>query len=79
MGDSIEQIIFEKNQFSCVDDGNFEKAGWDISEESYEAARMEYEAGTGKRLDNTVLYFTAGGYNKYCVPMYKYGAHYFGN
>lgn len=78
-GDSIEQIIFDDGQFSCINDGGFEKAGWNISEESYEAARMEYEAGTGKRLDNVVLYFTAGGYNKYCKPMYKYGSHYFGN
>lgn len=71
---TIEEVIFQESQFSCIEDGNFEKSGWKISEDSFEAARLEYE----NRLDSYILFFTAGGYNEYCVPMYKHGAHYFG-
>lgn len=71
---TINEVIFQESQFSCIEDGNFEKSGWKISEDSFEAARFEYE----NRLDSYILFFTAGGYNKYCVPMYKHGAHYFG-
>ena len=72
--DSIEEVIFQKGQFACINDGGFDKAGWNISEESYQAAYQEYY----NRLDYDILFFTAGGYNRYCEPMYKYGDHYFG-
>lgn len=32
----------------------------------------------GSRTDDKILFFTAGHYNKYCIPAYQYGAHYFG-
>lgn len=72
---TISGVIFEDNQFSCIKDGGFDNAGWYISDESFNAAYMEY---FGERLDSRILYFTAGRYNPYCVPMYKHGAHYFG-
>ena len=75
-GDSIEAIIFDDGQFSCIDDGGFDKAGWHISEESFMAAKQEYEATV--RMDEIIKYFTAGRYNPYCRPMYKHGDHYFG-
>ena len=74
--DSIEGVIFQTGQFACIDDGGFEKAGWNISEESFQAAYQEYYAK--QRIDNNILFFTAGYYNPYCIPMYKYGDHYFG-
>lgn len=73
--DSIEEVIFEEGQFSCISDGGFDKAGWNISEDSFKAARHEYMA---LEIDYDILFFTAGGYNKYCIPAYKYGDHYFG-
>lgn len=75
---SIESVIFESGQFSCIADGGFDKAAWHISEDSFKASKQEYEAGKGNRLDNTILFFTAGYYNPYCVPMYRHGDHYFG-
>lgn len=82
---TVEEVIFEKHfrkkdsvwcyQFSTVKYGTFEKAGWNISAESLAAARQEYES---ERLDDKLLYFTAGSYNDYCIPAYKYGDHYFG-
>lgn len=30
------------------------------------------------RTDSQILFFTAGRYNRYCIPAYQYGAHYFG-
>lgn len=46
--DKMEDVIFQKNpvQFSCTVDGNFEKAGWSISAESF---RVAYEEYTGER------------------------------
>lgn len=76
--ENIYYVIFHSGQFSCIYDGGFDRAGWNISEDSYKAAMMEYEANPDDRLDGDILYFTAGGYNKYCVPMYSHGDHYFG-
>lgn len=75
-GETLSDIIFMEDQFSCIKDGGFDKAGWHISQESFMAAKQEYEATV--RMDEIILYFTAGHYNKYCKPMYVHGAHYFG-
>ena len=75
-GESIEDVIFDDGQFSSVDDGGFDKAGWHISQESFMAAQQEYNATV--RMDKLVLYFRTGRYSEYCKPMYVHGAHYFG-
>lgn len=82
---SVEEVIMERHfrkrdsvwcyQFSTVKYGSYEKAGWNISAESFAAARQEYES---ERLDDRILYFTAGSYNDYCIPAYVWGDHYFG-
>ena len=72
---SLEEVVFAKNQFACIDDGGFDRAGYCISEESFEAAKRAY---SGDGLDDEILFFTAGEYNPYCSPAYKYGDHYFG-
>lgn len=82
---TVEEVIMEKYyrkcdgvwcyQFSTVKYGSYEKAGWNISAESFAAARQEYES---ERLDDRILYFTAGSYNDYCIPAYVWGDHYFG-
>lgn len=69
----IESVIKQKNQFSSYFDGGMAKAI--PSEETYRAVRTEL---MGKRVDSSILFFTAGAYNKYCVPAYKYKDHYFG-
>lgn len=77
---AVEAIIFENDQFSCIKDGGFDKAGWNISDESFLAAKMEYENFYAREnlLDRDILFFTAGNYNRYCTPAYKHGDHYFG-
>jgi hypothetical protein len=44
-----------------------------ITEESFEAVRMELES----RSYPSLLYFTAGGYSEYGTPWKKIGDHYF--
>lgn len=72
---SIHDVIYQKNQFSTITDGAYDKAMWEVTDECFEAVRLELE----ERLDYEILFFTAGNYNKYCKPMYKYQDHYFGN
>lgn len=82
---SVEEVIFEKHyrksdgvwcyQFSTVKYGAYDKAGYYISVDSYAAARQEYES---ERLDDDILFFTAGYYNPCCIPAYVHGDHYFG-
>lgn len=83
--DSIEEVIAQyltdkhggkHYQFSTYIDGSLENAGWYISDEARKAAYQEYMAE--RRIDDNVLYFTAGSYNPFCTPAYKYGDHYFG-
>lgn len=78
---SVEEVIQDRwpcVQFSTVStlDGSYEKAGWYISDDARKAAYQEYMAE--RRIDDNVLYFTAGSYNPFCTPAYKYGDHYFG-
>lgn len=70
--DNIVDVITQKYQFSTYWDGAMDRAK--PSDETNEAVMMELES----RTDDEILFFTAGGYNKYCVPAYKYGDHYFG-
>ena len=69
----ITSVITQDYQFSSVTDGNMDKV-WEPSEETYKAVKSELM----DRTDYEVLFFTEGRYNPYCIPMFKYGAHYFG-
>ena len=83
---SVVPVIFEHHirksdgvdcyQFATVKYGTYDEAGYHISDESFKAAYQEYYSP--KRMDEKILYFTAGRYNEYCKPAYKYGRHYFG-
>lgn len=65
---SVIPVIFEHHvrksdgvdcyQFATVKYGTFEKAGWNISEDSFKAAYQEYYSP--KRMDSKILYFSAG-------------------
>lgn len=84
--DTISEVVFQYKtrksdgedcyQFATVKYGTFDDAGWYISDDSFKAAYEEYYAE--RRIDADILYFTAGSYNAYCTPAYKYGRHYFG-
>ena len=72
--DTIEGVISQKYQFTTYWDGSMD-AITEPSEETFEAVKMELN---GQRLDEDILFFTAGDYNTYCVPAYRVGDHYFG-
>ena len=74
---TITEVIYQDYQFSTVLDGALERASWHISDESFEAVRLE-ALESEERLDEDILFFTYGDYNPHCVPGYQYGAHYFG-
>ena len=71
--DTVEEVIFQKNQFSVIENGTFDEAGWTITEECYEAVKMEYE----ERLNYDILYFSRGP-SKYASNHFKHQDHWFG-
>ena len=71
--DTIEGVISQKYQFTTYWDGSMGRVD-EPSPETYEAVKMELES----RTDDSILFFTAGNYNTYCTPAYRYGDHYFG-
>ena len=71
--DDIESVISQKYHFSTYWNGEMDKIT-EPSEETFEAVRMELD----ERLDDKILFFSAGGYSEYCIPAHKYGDHYFG-
>lgn len=72
--DTIEGVISQKYQFTTFWNGSMD-AITEPSEETFQAVNMEL---CGERLDEEILFFTAGDYNTYCIPAYKYQDHYFG-
>lgn len=71
--DTVEEVIFQKNQFSVIENGAFDEAGWSITEECYEAVELEYE----ERLNYDILYFSRGQ-SKYASNHFKHQDHWFG-
>lgn len=71
--DTVEEVIFQKNQFSVIENGAFDEAGWSITEECYEAVKLEYE----ERLNYDILYFSRGP-SKYASNHFKHQDHWFG-
>ena len=71
--DDIEGVISQKYHFSTYWNGVMDGIE-EPSEETFEAIRLELE----QRTDNKILFFTAGDYNRFCIPAYRYGDHYFG-
>lgn len=72
---TIYEVIYQRNQFSTVTDGALARAEQTVDQSDYDAVYSQLQ---GTRVDQQVLFFTAGCYNPYCVPLYKCGDHYFG-
>ena len=70
---TVEEVIFQENQFSVIENGAFDEAGWTITEECYEAVKLEYE----ERSNYDILYFSRGP-SKYASKHFKYQDHWFG-
>lgn len=71
--DTVEEVIFQKNQFSVIENGAFDEASRTITEECYEAVELEYE----ERLNYDILYFSRGQ-SKYASNHFKHQDHWFG-
>lgn len=71
--DTVEEVIFQENQFSVIDNGTFEEAGWTVTEECYDAVKLEYE----ERLNYNILYFSREP-SRYAINHFKYQDHWFG-
>jgi N-acetylmuramoyl-L-alanine amidase len=70
---TIEGVIFQKGQFSCIADKRFFRAHKYVSEEDKKAVREELK----QRSDKEILFFTAGKYGRYGTHAYRIGAHFF--
>lgn len=71
--DSIEEVIFQDGQFTCISDKRFFDAWTYVSDEDQEAVATELS----ERKYNEYLYFTAGKYGDYGTPAEQIGDHYF--
>lgn len=77
---TLEGVIFQVldngvAQFSTTLDGAYDRAGWEMLDTDYLAAKMEYEATY--RLDEKIFYFRSGQWSDYGTHAYKHGGHYF--
>ena len=72
---SIHEVIFQKGQFKVMENGAFDKAGWNMTEEDFKAVAIETE---GPQLNEDVLYFSRGK-GPYGHDWFKEGDHWFGS
>lgn len=73
-GSTIEEVIFYPSQFSCINDGGFDRAAWTVDESDYEAVRLELE----NRTDETIVFFNYGTRCTNGNYAYTIGDHVFG-
>lgn len=70
---TISEVLHQKNQFSVMTDGGYEKACWEVEQTDYDAVAAElYE-----RRYRDALFFRTGHYHEGRTPLYRIGAHYF--
>ncbi|MCR5119498.1 MAG: cell wall hydrolase [Lachnospiraceae bacterium] len=67
----VASVISQRGQFSVYP---YAMNRTVVDAETIQAILNELQS----RTDSQILFFTAGHYNRYCVPAYQYGAHYFG-
>lgn len=69
--DSAYDVIYQPNQFSSMWNGRVERC--EVRKEICQLVREELDS----RLNHQVMFFTAGDYGKYGVPMFQVENHYF--
>lgn len=69
--DTIKEVVYQPNAFSCMWDGRIERCY--VQEEIRQLVVEELQS----RTDNDVIFFRAGGYSDYGIPMFAEGGHYF--
>lgn len=71
--DTIEEVIFQRGQFTCVQNGALDRAARTVDEEDYLAVLMELD----NRTDDQILFFSTGKCRN-GEFVCKIGDHYFG-
>lgn len=70
---TIEEVIYQRGQFSVVENGMFKRVENNISDEAYLAAEMEWE----QRLDDGIVFFNSGFSCSNGENGWKYEDHWF--
>lgn len=68
---TVTEVIYQPEQFSSMWNGRIDECY--VMEEICQLVEEELKC----RLSNEVMFFTAGGYGKFGVPMFQVGNHYF--
>lgn len=68
---TVTEVIYQPEQFSSMWNGRIDECY--VMEEICQLVEEELKY----RLNNEVMFFTAGGYGKFGVPMFQVGNHYF--
>lgn len=71
---TVEEVIYQKHQFSVIRNGSFEQVEGHISEECYEAVRLEYE----ERKNCEILFFGTKKKSYMKHGAFKHQDHWFG-
>lgn len=69
--DTISEVIYQPNQFTSMWNGRVNRCY--VTDDIYRLVLEELDC----RTDYDVVFFTAGGYGQYGVPMFQVGNHYF--
>lgn len=69
--DNTYDVIYQKNQFSSIWNGRVDRC--EVRDDICQLVMEELQSRTNRN----VVFFTAGGYSKYGVPMFQLGNHYF--
>lgn len=69
--DSVYDVIYQKSQFSSVWNGRIDRC--EVKDDICQLVREELRS----RTNTDVIFFTAGWYSKYGVPMFQVENHYF--
>ena len=68
---TVEEVIFQPNQFSCVWDGRVERCN--VTNDVIDLVNEEMQ----NRTNGDVIFFRTGRYSSYGSPMFKVEDHYF--
>lgn len=69
--DTAYEVIYQRGQFTSMWDGRASRC------HAVDDVRRLVREELRERTDGDVMFFTAGGYGRYGVPMFQIGNHYF--
>lgn len=69
--DNVYDVVYQRNQFSSIWNGRIDCC--EVEDDICQLVKEELRS----RTNTDVIFFTAGEYSKYGVPMFQLGNHYF--